>query len=546
MQALPLPETIALLVVILGILILAHEFGHFVTAKWFGVEAPEFGIGFPPRLLTLWRTGGWIQIQGRKIRIPRDFHLPPGLTTGLYRGENPAANPVNPASQPTMTVGSYVTYKTRHENGRLVLTDLNLVPPESADISLASPVQNLDRGTVFTLNALPIGGFVRLSGEEDPSAPNALAAKPPWQRAIILVAGVTMNFVLAFVAFTIYSTWVPQPAVVQTTQVAGVVPDTPAAAADVRAGDTILSVNGANIKNNYAAMVSQISANCDRQIQVGVARPDPRGTQTLTLRLAPRMGTEGRCMIGVRITPLLGIRIAQVAGGSIADQLGLRAGDILVRVGDFDLLPPTTTFDLNTRVEQDLATYVQDHSKVPTTVLVQAARNGEPLAPARLKIPQDIPAQEAGLGLSFHENLIQAMGDSLVQMGDVVVAVPRALGSIASGISQGTGAGEVAGPVRIGQILSVGTPSGGLPFVLNVFALLSVNLAIINLLPFPALDGGRIAFVLLEVVRRGQKVDPRKEGFVHLLGMMVLIGLIIFVFYSDIMRVLSGKPPFSP
>lgn len=545
MQSLPLPETIALLGVILGILILAHEFGHFVTAKLFGVEAPEFGIGFPPRLLTFWRTRGWIQIQGKKIQIPRDFHLPPGPGGIGFEGKRQAASTREPYA-PILTVGSYVKYKTRYLDGQHVLTDLQVVPPDSTDVNFASQVQNLDRGTAFTLNALPIGGFVRLSGEDDPSAPNALAAKPPWQRAIILVAGVTMNFLLAFIAFTLYATWVPQPAVVQTTQVAGIVADSPAATADIRAGDTILSVNGTNIKNNYNAMVTQIGASCDREIQVGLLRPDPRGAQSLTVRLAPHMGTEGRCMIGVRINPLLGIKIAQVAKGSLSDQIGLQEGDILVKVGDFDLLPPTTGFDLNTRIESDLAAYVQAHSKVPTTVLLVAARDGEALPVARLKIPEAVPAQDAGLGLSFHQTPLQAMGTSLLQMGDVIVAVPRALGSIASGISRGTGAGDVAGPVRIGQILSAGTPTGGLPFIINVFALLSVNLAIINLLPFPALDGGRLAFVLLEVIRRGQKVDPRKEGLVHLLGMMVLIGLIIFVFYSDIVRVLSGKSPFSP
>jgi regulator of sigma E protease len=523
MQSLPLPETVALLAVILGILVLAHEFGHFVTAKWFGVEAPEFGIGFPPRLVTLWRSSGWIQIQSRKIRIPRQFKLPTELK-----------------------IGDYVRYATRTESRREILTKIEIVDPADAPSSMASPVQNLDHGTVYTLNALPIGGFVRLSGEEDPSAPNSLAAKPPWQRAIVLVAGVTMNFVLAFIAFTIWATWVPQPAVVQTTQVAGIVPDSPAGQADLRAGDIILSVNGVNIKNNYDGMVSQIGANCDRPIQLDIQRPDPRGTQNLTMRLTPHKGAQGRCMIGVRIIPLLGLKIAQVAPGSPGDRIGLRAGDILVRVGDLELFPATDGFDMNTRAEQDLAAYMQAHSKVPTTLLVQAARDGDPLPPMQLTIPENIGEREAGLGLSFHMNLIQGMGESLVQMGDVVVAVPRALASLASGISRGTGTGDLAGPVRIAQILSVGTPSGGVPFILNLFALLSVNLAIFNLLPFPALDGGRLAFVVLEVLRRGRKVDPRKEGLIHLIGMLVLLAVIVFVIYSDIMRAHSGISPFAP
>lgn len=545
MQSLPLPETVALMVLILGILILAHEFGHFVTAKFFGVEAPEFGIGIPPRLLTLWKTSGWIQIQGKRIVVPRGFPLPPSPAANWYEGRNRAANAPEAGSDSVLAVGTYVTYKTKQQNGKPVLTDLHIVSPSDVEAKLASPVQNIDRGTEFTLNLLPIGGFVRMTGEEDPTSPNALAAKPVWQRAVVLCAGVTMNFILAFIAFTIWSMWVPQPTVVQTTQVAGVVPNTPAAAADLRAGDTIVSINGNSVKNNYDAMVSQIGSNCDRQVQLGFERPNSRGVQALTAVLAPHMGTEGRCMIGVRISPFFGVRIAGVAAGSLAAHLGLREGDVLVSVGDFQLLPATTGFDYNTQEEQDLAAYIQAHSKVPTTLPVVAARDGSPLPGARLSIPENIPVDQAGLGLSFHDNAVQAMGAALSQMGDVVVAVPRALASIVSGITRGTGAGDVASPVRIGQILSIGAPSGGIPFVLNFFALLSVNLAIFNILPFPALDGGRLAFILLEVIRRGQKVDPRKEGLVHLVGMVLLMGLIAFAVYSDLV-LRAGKSPFAP
>lgn len=545
MQSLPLPETVALMVVILGILILAHEFGHFITAKFFGVEAPEFGIGIPPRLLTLWKTSGWIQIQGKKIVVPRSFPLPPGPAANWYERGNRSAQHPDGEPDNVLTAGTYVTYKTKQQNGKPVLTEIHIVPPDQVEGKLASPVQNIDRGTEFTLNLLPVGGFVRMTGEEDPSSPNALAAKPAWQRAVVLCAGVTMNFILAFIAFTIWAMWVPQPTVVQTTQVAGVLPNTPAAAADVRAGDTVVSVNGTSVKNNYDAMVSQIGANCNRQMQLGLERPNPKGAQSLTAPLAPRMGTEGRCMIGVRISPFFGVRVAGVAAGSLAAQLGLREGDVLVSIGDFQLLPATSGFDLNARAEQDLAAYVQAHSKVPTTLPIVAARDGSPLAMSKLSIPENIPTEQAGLGLSFHYNAIQAMGAALSQMGDVVVAVPRALSSIVSGITRGTGAGDVASPVRIGQILSVGAPSGGLPFVLNFFALLSVNLAIFNILPFPALDGGRLAFLVLEVIRRGRKVDPRKEGLVHLLGMVVLMGLIAFAVYTDLV-LRAGKSPFAP
>src|ERR687886_2633697 len=118
MQALPIWQTVPLFLLILGVLVVVHEFGHFITAKLAGVEAPEFGLGFPPRLFTFWRTKGWIQIQGRKIIIPRNFKLPENLQ-----------------------VGSWVSYKTRDENGREVLTGIDPVDAESRSITLASQVQ---------------------------------------------------------------------------------------------------------------------------------------------------------------------------------------------------------------------------------------------------------------------------------------------------------------------------------------------------------------------------------------------------------------------
>jgi len=143
MQALPIYLTIPLFLVIIGVLVLVHEFGHFVTAKIFGVEAPEFGLGFPPRLVKLWHSGGWVQIQGKKIRIPRNFVVPQNVA-----------------------VGSSVSYRTKRENDREVLTGLEVVDEESRGTVLSSQVQALDRGTDFTLNAIPFGGFVRMKGED--------------------------------------------------------------------------------------------------------------------------------------------------------------------------------------------------------------------------------------------------------------------------------------------------------------------------------------------------------------------------------------------
>src|SRR5205085_9637743 len=103
-----LASTIFNFVVVLTILVLVHELGHYIFARRFGVRVEEFGLGYPPRALTLWRGKGWIKLQGKKIDIPRKFQFPDSVQ-----------------------VGSWVTYKTETQNGREMLTALDPVDAES-------------------------------------------------------------------------------------------------------------------------------------------------------------------------------------------------------------------------------------------------------------------------------------------------------------------------------------------------------------------------------------------------------------------------------
>ena len=527
MQALPIWQTVPLFLLILGVLVLVHEFGHFITAKLAHVEAPEFGLGFPPRLFTFWRTNGWIQIQGKRIKIPRNFKLPDRLQ-----------------------VGSWVSYRTRDENGRPVLTGIDVLDEESRGVTFASQVQNLDRGTMFTLNAIPFGGFVRMTGEDDPSGPNAFASKPAWQRAIILLAGVTMNFLLAFLVFTVLAAFIPQPVSAATTQIIGIVPDSPAAQSNLRVGDTIVSVNGVDVRNNREKMLQQLVAHCDQPVDLGIERTDPRvGVQNVTVRLTPHPANNVRCAVGVLINVEVGVKITHVETGSLADQIGLRAGDALVRIGDFQMIPPGSAATLRPRDEKDLAEFIKANSRVKTTLQVEALRDGQPISqpgsPLRITIPENIGDDQADLGLAFHLNALEAAGEAAGQMSNALVAVPRAFRDLVSNFGRGS-TGGVVGPLGIGQIVAEGTPSGGLPFLISVIGVLSLNLAIFNLLPFPGLDGGRLAFVIVEILRGGRKLDPRKEGIIHLVGFMVLLGFILFISYFDVTRALSGKSPFTP
>ncbi|HVB60749.1 MAG TPA: M50 family metallopeptidase, partial [Ktedonobacteraceae bacterium] len=192
---------------VFGLLVMVHEFGHFITAKWAGIRVEEFGLGFPPRLVGVRKraSGGWEVIWFGAKRSEEDSYDTSGQT--------PFSGTSGGVSQPGAAVSNH---------------------------------------TIYSLNLLPIGGFVRMPGESGDLTDadgnydaGSFAAKSPGKRLIVLVAGVTMNVILAMLLFTI-AFGLGQPELLP--QVGSVVQHSPAAAAGIRPGDTIVNVNDKPIK----------------------------------------------------------------------------------------------------------------------------------------------------------------------------------------------------------------------------------------------------------------------------------------------------------
>ena len=160
-------------------------------------------------------------------------------------------------------------------------------------------------------------------------------------------------------------------------------------------------------------------------------------------------------------------------------------------------------------------------------------------------IPGNLPDDETTLGLRFHYALLPAFMEASEQMYTALMSVPRALRDLVAGLLRGNSSG-VMGPVGITQVVVEAVPVWRLADYLGLIAVLSLNLAIFNLLPIPGLDGGRLVFVIAEIIMRGRKLDARKEGYIHLAGFVFLLMLIFVISYFDVTRVLSGKSPFSP
>ncbi len=366
--------TFLIFFLLLGALILAHEFGHFIVAIRSGIKAEEFGFGFPPRLF------------------------------GIVRDD-------------------------RTGKHRIVFGD--------ADVT--------SRHTIYSINWIPFGGFVRMKGEDSIALlePDSFASKSAGTRIAVLSAGVIMNFLLAWV------------------------------------------------------IISSLSV-------AGFTQP---------------ISSENRA-----IATDVSVQIFAVAKGSPAESMGLRAGDRLLFIETI----PATGLDqakqtIDARLGQETAISVLRGTET-------ISLNGTPRMNA--------PVGEGALGISFAETgtirypWYEAPIRGAVGTWNVTVSICTALADMVKGLFLGQGGSiDVTGP--IGIVYATKQMSDlGVTYLLQFAAILSINLAIFNILPLPALDGGRIFFVIIERIK-GTPVREIIEQRVHQVGFFLLLLLMAVVTMRD-------------
>ena len=421
-----------------------------------------------------------------------------------------------------------------HEIGHFVAARLIGVKVEEFGIGFPPRLKGWrHKGVVWSLNWIPLGGFVRVLGEDGKSAdPGSINTKSAAKRAFFLGAGSIMNFALAF--FLMVVVVGAQGVSHSHIYISSVASGSPAATAGWQVGDRIIEVAGAPIRSSPDVQ-QQTRAFAGKPMSVIVERDGAQIETSVVPRANPPAG-EGPTGVGIDDAIVADASVAQVDPDSAAAGAGFAPGDQLVAVKS---QPIDDAYVLRSAFSD------AEGTTVPVTVLRDTENLDLSLVVPALD-PDADPIEASGLSIKLEPNFERVPWGSVVPVG--IGQAWEQTGQMLSGIRDLlTGRAplsQIAGPIGMAQITSEVVRSSPLPLwvtLAQLAILLSLNLAMLNLLPLPALDGGRLLFVIVEVLRGGKKLAPEREGIVHLAGFILLLGLMFIVAFLDIGRIVDGR-----
>jgi regulator of sigma E protease len=424
-----------------------------------------------------------------------------------------------------------------HELGHFLVAKRAKVGVLKFSLGFGPKLVGVKKGeTEYLLSALPLGGYVKMIGE-DPGDDSPEAADPARSfskksvgtRSLIILAGPLANLILPVLIFWGIFMFVGQSYVLP---VAGSPEkNSPAAAAGLAAGDRVVAIDGKAIQR-WDEIETALRASGGRPLTLSVLRDG----RTREVRVEPR-AEKTRDIFGQEIEfwdlglrPLVSTRIGQVLPGQVAQQAGIRSGDRVVAVdgapvGEWEGLAKrihgSPGKPLTLTIERDGGR--EDVQVIPRATKQQGAGGEEEIGLIGIG-----PAPESRYRLL---NPFSAAWAGVTKTVDLSVLVVTGFAKLVQGKIP---AKTIGGPLLIGQMAGE-VAQRGLVDLLSFTALLSINLAILNLLPVPVLDGGHLLFSLIEWLR-GKPVALRKREIAQQVGLVLLVGLMVFAFYNDIFR----------
>jgi len=449
--------TVVSFVIVIGILILIHELGHFFVARWTGVGVERFSIGFGPVLLR-------------------------------WRGKE----------------------------------------------------------TEYALSAIPMGGYVKMMGEESPleggaqpdyDPAKAFALKPLWARFLIVFAGPAMNLVLAAVIFAVVLATLGRP--VWPPVVGRVTEGSPAAAAGLRTGDAVTAVNGRPIRY-WEDLDRAVSKSDGRPLELRVKHGDSEQTATVT----PHKRTttdpifrEARQAWDIGAGPQLIPQISSASAGSPAEKAGLKAGDVVLNVAGQAVYTPEDLVEaIRSRPGQSFPMTIERDGKTLTVNVTPE--------PVKEKTPdgqeREVGRIQAGIAtkaVSFEPyNPVAALGHGVTKTWDMTVLTIKGLWKL---VSRQIDSSNIGGPIQIATEAGRQAKDGMASLALFT-AIISVNLAVLNLLPVPMLDGGHLFFFVIEAIL-GRPLSLQKREAAQRVGFVLLMLLMVYALYNDLVRIDAFK-----
>jgi regulator of sigma E protease len=397
-----------------------------------------------------------------------------------------------------------------HELGHFILAKVNKVRVDEFGIGFPPRLMKLFTygDTDYTINILPLGGFVRLAGEDDPSVPGAFASRPKLARAAVLFAGPLANFLMAAVLLSGLALAMGVPAEVPEdiplVQVDSVSAGGAAEAAGILADDVVLAIDGQALTaappqadtvtesaetEAIRALMNATNARGGKPMAVTVLR----GAQFVAFQADPER---------IRSEPADGFEA--VIGGTVARVV---QGDGTVHAGDL-----LWAFD--------------GRSAADPLVL----RGSPSLVELTMTPRPDADTGRAIIGVIIRPPTMRDFLSWPAALAHGPVKTVQIMGAMVSGLAamlSSPSTADIAGPVGISRLSQQFARQGWEDFLLFM-SLLSINLGVINLLPIPALDGGRLIFIMVEALR-GRRIEPSREAVVHLVGFALVIGLMLAI-----------------
>ncbi|MEM9481579.1 MAG: RIP metalloprotease RseP [Verrucomicrobiota bacterium] len=402
-------------------------------------------------------------------------------------------------------------------------------------------------GVQYGLGTIPMGGFVALPQmapmeviEGSTGEKRELSAITPIDKIIVAFAGPLFSFLLA-VFFSLIVWGVGKPEQVIDPVVGWVVPDSPAEKAGFKPGDKILKVNGKET-DRFAGMIGSVTTeivySTGDKIDFLIERDGEKLNLQSGFEIEDTTALERKAFRKVGLAPKRKIQIGKLLENGPAARAGLMVDDIITHVDGEEVL-------CHPALHEKIA---NADSSVELTVLRGAEGNEVVVEVTPLKpIPDEYEEKDLGIGYAAVTNFRTVTVDPITQVTDAGTMVIRTIGGLFSPRSD-VSLSHLSGFVGIGrvyyQLLSLLDPQIGLPMVLFFSVLLNVNLALLNLLPLPVLDGGHITLATAELLR-GKPVHSKALEYVQAGFAIMLFAFMFFVTFHDVGDLVrdNKKPP---